>query len=383
MPKAGEILLKKVAGITLYRRPHTSNVFFYFSKNGKRVRGSTETSNLKQAEEFARRKYMELPVRAKRRTPTFKELTEKYLDYEKNRVKPKTFLDYQRHCRYLIEYFGDKLMESFSPQHLIAYEHWRRDYYKRYPEKRLIVYQRNGKELNYQHKHNPGNCTINREIIRIKSILLFAQNNLKLLQNQKVIRYKMLKEGKRNALLTEQEFVNLKDYWIKRRPIVWSIIAFLRATGLRYPSEFNQLTWSCILWDKRMIVIPQRKGKDSQSGFVVLTDDVINILEPLRDRQNVSNGPNDFIFLDNNGKSIQNIGKLIRNSLKELNINRPYSPYNLRHQYTTEMLLKGVPQEIVASTLGHTDTRMIREHYSHLTTEHTIDLFFKYYGAIK
>lgn len=115
MPKAGEILLKKVAGISLYRRPYTSNIFFYFSKNGKRVRGSTETSDLKEVEEFARRKYMELPVRAKRRTPTFKDLTEKYLEYEKHRVKPKSYSDYERQCRLLIEFFGSKLMESFSP----------------------------------------------------------------------------------------------------------------------------------------------------------------------------------------------------------------------------------------------------------------------------
>ena len=40
--------------------------------------------------------------------------------------------------------------------------------------------------------------------------------------------------------------------------------------------------------------------------------------------------------------------------------------YAFRHSWTTDALEKGVPIATVAELLGHSDTKMVSAHYSHL-----------------
>ena len=47
--------------------------------------------------------------------------------------------------------------------------------------------------------------------------------------------------------------------------------------------------------------------------------------------------------------------------------------HGLRHTYASHMVMKKVPLLVVAQNLGHSDTRMVEEHYAHLADSHIRD----------
>ena len=51
-------------------------------------------------------------------------------------------------------------------------------------------------------------------------------------------------------------------------------------------------------------------------------------------------------------------------------IDPPASFHVLRHSYASLLAAKGVPLQVVAIALGHSDVRMTTRHYSHLRPDH-------------
>jgi integrase len=45
----------------------------------------------------------------------------------------------------------------------------------------------------------------------------------------------------------------------------------------------------------------------------------------------------------------------------------------LRHTYASHAVMNGVPLLVVAKNLGHTDTRMVEQHYGHLAPSYIAD----------
>lgn len=52
---------------------------------------------------------------------------------------------------------------------------------------------------------------------------------------------------------------------------------------------------------------------------------------------------------------------------KRLGINRPITPYSWRHRFATDYLLAGGSIAYLKELLGHKSSRMIEQHYAHLT----------------
>ncbi|RDD63832.1 tyrosine-type recombinase/integrase [Ferruginivarius sediminum] len=45
----------------------------------------------------------------------------------------------------------------------------------------------------------------------------------------------------------------------------------------------------------------------------------------------------------------------------------------LRHTYASHLAMRGVPLQVIATNLGHTDTRMVERHYGHLSPSYVAD----------
>jgi integrase len=47
--------------------------------------------------------------------------------------------------------------------------------------------------------------------------------------------------------------------------------------------------------------------------------------------------------------------------------------HELRHSYASRLVMRGVPLGVVATQLGHTDSRMVEKHYGHMSASYVAD----------
>jgi len=140
------------------------------------------------------------------------------------------------------------------------------------------------------------------------------------------------------------------------KPKEFDVIRFIAHTGLR-SSEFQQLTWDNISYDRRFIKLV---GKGRRLRLVPLNKTCQTILN------NVSRKPNsttmDFI---KSYKSRDSLYRLCKKLAKDAGISR-FGPHALRHYFSTALYRKGVPVQFISACLGHADTRTTEQIYVHL-----------------
>lgn len=61
---------------------------------------------------------------------------------------------------------------------------------------------------------------------------------------------------------------------------------------------------------------------------------------------------------------------LIREACERAGIDPPLNFHALRHTWASLSIMAGMPLMVVAKNLGHTDTRMVQEHYGHLSPDY-------------
>ncbi len=54
----------------------------------------------------------------------------------------------------------------------------------------------------------------------------------------------------------------------------------------------------------------------------------------------------------------------------------------LRHTYASRLAMRGVPLAVIATQLGHTDTRMVEKHYGHLAPSYVADTVRAAFGSL-
>ena len=63
-------------------------------------------------------------------------------------------------------------------------------------------------------------------------------------------------------------------------------------------------------------------------------------------------------------------------------IDPPVNFHGLRHTYASRLAMRGVPLAVIATELGHADTRMVEKHYGHLAPSYVADTVRKAFGTI-
>lgn len=67
---------------------------------------------------------------------------------------------------------------------------------------------------------------------------------------------------------------------------------------------------------------------------------------------------------------------------KKANIQPPATFHILRHTYASMAAMNGIPIEIIAEQLGHSDTRITQKHYAHLSPNYVATSFRQRFGTI-
>jgi integrase len=133
-------------------------------------------------------------------------------------------------------------------------------------------------------------------------------------------------------------------------------------TGCRF-SELTAMKCSDYNADSKTVTVTSTTSKSSKTRHVPLTQEGTHHFETL-----TAGRPGEaFIFLreDNEPWKRAQQGRRLREAAKVARVAN-VSFHILRHTYASHLALKGVPLQIIAEGLGHSDSRMAERFYAHL-----------------
>lgn len=167
------------------------------------------------------------------------------------------------------------------------------------------------------------------------------------------------------------------------RQILNLIIFVALKTGARI-AEVLGITKDDVLSDTNEINIDKTFNyKKYEDGFFLPTKNVASIRKILVDRETISlinlyvdwldrnglvMGFNSLFMLNDTDFYLDALNRHLKNLLKGLDID-PITMHKLRHTQASYLIAKGVPLQVVAKRLGHTNTNMIQRVYGHLLKE--------------
>lgn len=184
------------------------------------------------------------------------------------------------------------------------------------------------------------------------------------------VRYLTVDETRRLVNATDGDFRNLVQGGLQ--------------TGCRY-SELGRLKVEDFNPDAGTLTI--RKSKTAKARHVVLTDEGQDFFRQtcvgrrgsetlfLKPAKHSSGKPKE----DKDGKIIFGPWKKshqkdpMEEAVKRAKIDPPASFHTLRHTWASLAVMAGVPLNVVAHQLGHSDTRMVELHYGHLAPSYIVD----------
>lgn len=139
-------------------------------------------------------------------------------------------------------------------------------------------------------------------------------------------------------------------------------------TGARY-GELTRLRVGDYSRDAKAVTI--RESKSGDPRHVALTDDAVTFFERItagRDSADLMLRRADGTAW---GKSHQQ--RPLRAACGAAGIARDVTFHGLRHTYASHLAMRGVPLFVIATNLGHKDTRMVEKHYGHLSPSYVAD----------
>lgn len=141
------------------------------------------------------------------------------------------------------------------------------------------------------------------------------------------------------------------------------ILCFLWHTGCR-PCEACDLTGECVDWNAGVVKL--REHKTAGKGILrmlYLAPPALAILTAQRAKY----GPTGPVFRTKHDRAYLRTGVTATMGRISKRLGERITAYGYRHTYATRALEKGIPDTHVAALLGHTSTKMIHAHYSHIS----------------
>jgi integrase len=151
-------------------------------------------------------------------------------------------------------------------------------------------------------------------------------------------------------------------------------------TGGRW-GQLAQLVAADFNPDAGTVTMRTRKGRGKEKLYnVVLTKKLYNVVLTKEGASFFAEacaglaGAN-AIFKKNDGsawgKSHQK--RFMADACKHAKLTPPVGFHGLRHTYASLSVMGGVPLLVIAKNLGHSDTRMVEQHYGHMSSSHVAD----------
>ena len=148
-------------------------------------------------------------------------------------------------------------------------------------------------------------------------------------------------------------------------------------TGCRY-GELAAMTVDDFNPDAGTLRVRQAKG--GKPRHVVLTQEGREFVA----QRAAGKSGSTRLFLRGNGtpwgKSEQQ--RPLSAACTDARIDPPVNFHGLRHTYASRLAMRGVPLAVIATQLGHADTRMVEKHYGHLSPSYVAEMIRKAFGSL-
>lgn len=335
---------------TDYMTGKTRKVSITLEKNTAKTR--------KEAFDILQAKIDEATTPPKQSDMRFKELIELYLKEQKITVKQSTYRRNYFSCQTLKKIIGENiLIENLNAGYI--------------REKFLLT------------KKDAG--TLNEHLKRLKALLRWGYRNdliqdIKYLDKLERFKDKPHRQKIQDKFLEKEE---LKELLECMNVELWKeLTEFLALSGLRF-GEAAALLCSDI--DLRQRVIHVTKNWDSINKIVTtpktetsvrdvyMQDELLSLCKRIInstaiERKLLSFKRTDLLFSKENGEHIDFFAynKYLReNSLSA--IDRAITPHTLRHTHASLLLEQGIDVDAISSRLGHTNSKITKEIYLHVT----------------
>ena len=219
-------------------------------------------------------------------------------------------------------------------------------------------------------------ATTNRILAHLKAVLNYAYHNGRVASAEAWGRIKPFKnaEAPRIRYLTDKESTRLvhacpDDF----RALVVSALL----TGARY-GEITALTADAFDPDAGTLYIaPSKSGK---ARHVVLTDEG----QLFFSRGTSGKAGAELIFKKSSGEAWKPSDQTKRMNMASVAASlEPRANFHaLRHTHASRLAMQGVPMAVIATQLGHSDTRMTEKHYAHLAPSYVADTIRAAFGDL-
>lgn len=146
------------------------------------------------------------------------------------------------------------------------------------------------------------------------------------------------------------------------------------------PADFRRLTQAALLTGCRYgelcamqagdfsadaSAVMVRHSKSGQPRHVYLSPEGLAFFDVVT----AGKAPDALLFTRADGTAWKRAhqGRPLRDACNRAKITPPISFHGLRHTYASQAVMHGVPLQVLAENLGHSDTRMVERHYGHLS----------------
>jgi len=146
-----------------------------------------------------------------------------------------------------------------------------------------------------------------------------------------------------------------------------TILETLYSCGLRVSELINLKCSKLFLEDGFLIVV----GKGNKERAVPLNKILIkylkNYIRLIRSHQDIANGHEDYVFLNNRGKQLTRmmIFTIVKKYTEKSGIKKNISPHTFRHSFATHLLQGGADLRAIQTMLGH-ESISTTEIYMHI-----------------
>lgn len=167
--------------------------------------------------------------------------------------------------------------------------------------------------------------------------------------------------------LLDMNFKSSLDYRNK------AMLELMYASGIRI-SELINLEITSIDFEEKILKI---YGKGKKERIVPINNISIKYLNIwINEYRNsvLKNNLNNYVFINTFGNKMTRQGffKILKNRVKEAQINKDISPHTLRHSFATHLLNNGADIRIIQELLGH-ENLVTTEIYAHLQNKKIIE----------
>jgi len=139
-------------------------------------------------------------------------------------------------------------------------------------------------------------------------------------------------------------------------------------TGCRY-GELTRMRAAD--FNREVGTVTVQLSKSGKPRHVVLNDEGRGLFDGLT----MGRAPRDLIFRRGNGKAWgpSDQQRPLEDASARAKLDPPATFHILRHSYASALAMRGVPMVVIATQLGHSDTRMTEKHYAHLSRGYVAD----------